>query len=261
MLPIVSAIAYNADAILFVILHNFENDKQRNYAGLLSTLLILFYYLQYDVQFNLTHCRLYLLYQFLLWILVFSANVLYVYYYHQMLHRPLMAYIFVCYGIIDTVWIIIIGYLKFKGYHQHMFVISMENLFHLIAMVGQFLVIFIPIFGSHEVITNNSMAFFILYEFFALSYTNMLNLKYSRLTRLCFWLLLIFSTIAVAFEYFVYTFEQRAEEIYKDNYNITTNETQSSSSSNHYTHAAEYFDLAKEIGELLATLACYSMLI
>lgn len=128
---------------------------------------------------------------------MFTGNIIYVYYYQQLLNRPFMTYIFVCYAIIDTVWTFLIRYLKFKGYRQHMFIITIESLFHLMGMVAQLLIIFIPIFGQHEVITTNSVAFFILYEFFSLSYTDMLDLKYSKLSRLFLWLLIIFSMVIV----------------------------------------------------------------
>ncbi|UJR20010.1 hypothetical protein I4U23_023144 [Adineta vaga] len=129
----------------------------------------------------------------------------------------------------------------------------MENLFHLIAMLGQLLSLFIPIFGSHEVITINSMAFFILYEFFALSYTDMLNLKYSRLGHLCFWLIMTFSTISVALEYFVYVFEQPADQKDKDMNVNMKNRTSLLPSNNQYTDTAQYFNIA--------TVACYSLLV
>jgi hypothetical protein len=122
--PVLSAVAFLTDAILFVIFHNPVNEKQKNYAGLLSTIFILFYY------------------------------------YQQLLQRPIMAYIFVCYAIIGTVWIFIIGYLKYKGYHQYMYIVTIGSLFHLMSMLEQLMIIFIPVFGSHEVITTNSIAFF-----------------------------------------------------------------------------------------------------
>jgi hypothetical protein len=158
--PVLSAVAFLTDAILFVIFHNPVNEKQKNYAGLLSTIFILFYYLQYDVKFNFTHPRLYILYQLLIRSLIFTGDVVYVYYYQQLLQRPIMAYIFVCYAIIGTVWIFIIGYLKYKGYHQYMYIVTIGSLFHLMSMLEQLMIIFIPVFGSHEVITTNSIAFF-----------------------------------------------------------------------------------------------------
>lgn len=260
--PVISAIAFVADAILFLISHNPKNDKHKNYAGLLSTVLILFYYLQYDVNFNFTHPRLYICYQFVLWILMFSGNIINVYYYQQLLNRPFMTYIFVCYAIIDTVWIFLIGYFKFKGYRQHMFIITIENLFHLMAMVGQLLIIFIPIFGAHEVITTKTIAFIVLYEVFSQSYTDMLDLKYSKLTCLCLWFMIIFSTLSIGFEYFVYALEQMIEEKNKnDNNNYLDNESSFLSSNSEYKDAIRYFIVAREITELISTIACYLLLL
>ncbi|UJR19588.1 hypothetical protein I4U23_022723 [Adineta vaga] len=105
------------------------------------------------------------------------------------------------------------------------------------------------------------MAFFILYEFFSASYTDMLDLKYSKLSRLCFWLLIIFSTIAVAFEYFVYAFDQLVEEKGDGINGSMKNETFLVPSDSHYINIAQYFDIGKEICELLATVSCYSLLI
>lgn len=261
VLPIVSLIAFDVDAILFVVLYSPGDNKPKNYAGLISTILMLFYYLHYDVRFNLTHPRIYILYQLLLWSLIFAGDLTYIYYYWKLLHRPFMMAVFICYVIIDTIWISVIGYLKFKGYRQHMFIITMEKLFHLTSMVGQLLIIFIPIFGSHEVITTNSMAFFILYEFFSASYTDILNLEHSKLGRLCFWLFIVFSTVAVAFEYFVYALDHLAEEQSENSGVYLKNTTSVLPSASHYTINSQYFDVGREACELLATIACYSLLV
>ncbi|CAF1313855.1 unnamed protein product [Adineta steineri] len=186
--PILSAIAMLADSILHIIFHKSDDDKQKNYAGLISTVLILFYYLQYDVKFNLTHPRLYILYQFLIWSLVFTGDIIYVYYYHTMLHRPFMMYTF-------------------------------------------------------QVI-------------------RMLDLKYSKLSRFCLWMLVLFSILSVVFEYFVYGFEQLIEENTKNHQNYQKNQTSTlSSSTDQYKNTENYFVIARELSEFIGTIACYSLLI
>ncbi|CAF0940443.1 unnamed protein product [Adineta steineri] len=260
--PVLSAIAMLADSILHIIFHKSDDDKQKNYAGLICTVLILFYYLQYDVKFNLTHPRLYILYQFLIWSLVFTGDIIYVYYYHTMLHRPFMMYTFVCYAILDTGYIFTIGYLKIKGYRQHMFIITIQSIFELIAMMTEMLIIFIPIFGTHEAITTTSVTFFMLYKFLSASYTDMLDLKYSKLSRFCLWMLVLFSILSVVFEYFVYGFEQLIEENTKNHQNYQKNQTSTlSSSTNQYKNTENYFVIARELSEFIGTIACYSLLI
>ena len=87
----------------------------------------------------------------------------------------------------------------------------------------------------------------------------MLDLKYSKASRLCFWLLIVFTILTIAFEYFVYAFEQLAEDKGERN----GNQTQSSltGADSQYKDAAYYFILSREFSELSATVACYSLLI
>ena len=244
--------------MLLVVFHNPNNDKQKNFAGLLSTIFMFFYCLQYDVIFNLTHPRLYILYQFLIWCLMVTANIIQVYYHWHLKNHPVVGSIFICYAIADTVWIFLIGYLKFKGYRQYMYIIMIETIFHFMAKVTELLIIFIPIFGSHEMMTTNSVAFFILYEFFSLSYTDMLDLKYSKLSRLCLWLLIIFTTVTIGFEYFAYAFEQLVEDAVK----VTGNTTSSSTGADaQLTGTPYYFTISKEFSELFATFSCYALLV
>jgi hypothetical protein len=87
----------------------------------------------------------------------------------------------------------------------------------------------------------------------------MLDLKYSILSRLCFWLLIIFSTVTVAFEYFAYAFEQLAED--KESKNASDNSLSGDGTREQHTGNAHYFSAAREFSELAATIACYLLLV
>ncbi|CAF1377933.1 unnamed protein product, partial [Didymodactylos carnosus] len=99
------------------------------------------------------------------------------YYYEHYFHNKFMMGIFIINSLIDGAVVIAIGYLK--GYCQYgvsMEGVSMEltvrSLFHLMSRLEILLIVLIPIFTTHDVISTNSIAFFILYEFFAQSYNN-----------------------------------------------------------------------------------------
>ena len=87
----------------------------------------------------------------------------------------------------------------------------------------------------------------------------MLDLKYSKASRLCFWLLIVFTILTIAFEYFAYAFEQLAEDKGERN----ANQTQSllTGGERQYKGTAYYFILSREFSELSATVACYSLLL
>ena len=225
-----------------------DTKEQHNYAGLTSTILLLFYYLQYDVKISSSHPRLYLIYQSLLLMCILTGDILYAYYYGHYKHDIFLMVIFIIYGIIDSTFVFIVGYLKYYRQYRVSMGISIHNLFHLMSRLEVLLIVLIPIFTSYDVISTNSIAFFILYEFFSHSYNNP-DLVYSGTSRLSFWLLIIFATMTVLFENFEFVYDQRAE----DAHNATTKE--------YNEELTRIFLYTSNIMEILASVACYVLLL
>ena len=113
LLPLVAVLAFAGDGIWLNSVFDPNSKEQHNYAGLTSTLLILFYYLQYDVKISSSHPKLYLVYQSLLLLLVLGGDVLHAFYYGHYVHDKFLMIIFIFYGVIDSLFVFFIGYLKF----------------------------------------------------------------------------------------------------------------------------------------------------
>jgi hypothetical protein len=155
---------------------------------------------------------------------------------------------FIIYGVIDSAFVLTVGYLKgYRQYHVSMG-LSIHNLFHLMSRLEVLLIVLIPIFTTYDIISTNSIAFFILYEFFSQTYNNP-DLIYSGYSRLSFWLLIIFATVDVICQNFEFVYDRREE----DAHNHTSEER------NH--KLALGFQYASNISELCASAACYVLLL
>jgi hypothetical protein len=89
--------------------------------------------------------------------------------------------------------------------------LNIDNLFHLMSRLEVLLIVLIRIFTAYDVVSTNSIAFFILYEFFSHSYNNP-DLIYSGYSRLSFWLLIIFATATVICQNFEFAYDRRAQD-------------------------------------------------
>lgn len=239
--------SFVGDSIWTLRAYDPTSSEQHNYAGLLSTVLILFHYLQYDVQFNIRHPKFYIVYQFVILLAILAGDAVYAYYYRTKKGNVFMMVMFIFYAVIDVSYVILVGLLKYRDYRSTMN-ISIHTLFHLMSRLEVLLFIMIPIFSSYDVNSTNSIAFFILYEFFSESYINH-DLKYSRLSRLSFWLLIILATISVICENIEFAYSRRAE----NEHNPSTKE--------YYHKIANGMEYTNHISDFLATLSCYSLLL
>lgn len=159
--------------------------------------------------------------------------------------------IFILYGIIDSAFVFIIGYLKWYCQYRVSMGLSIHNLFHLMSRLEVLLIILIPIFATYDVVSTNSIAFFILYEFFSHNYNNQ-DLIYPGYSKLSFWLLIIFATVTVICENFEYVY---------DNYAQAAHEAHKDKNEEYYYRIARYFLYANNIMEMAASLSCYALLL
>jgi hypothetical protein len=251
LLPLIAVLAFVGDGIWIISAYDPESKEQHNYAGLTSTILILFYYLQYDVKISSSHPKLYLIYQSLLLACILTGDILYAYYYGHCDQNTVLMCIFIAYGLMDSAFVFIIGYLKWYRQYRVSMGLSIHNLFHLMSRLEVLLIVLIPIFTTYDVISTNSIAFFILYEFFSHSYNNP-DLIYSGCSRLSFWLLIICATMTVLCENFEFVYDRRAQDAHAAH--------DSASEERMHTFAMG-FQYASNIMELSASMACYVLLV
>jgi len=159
--------------------------------------------------------------------------------------------IFIAYGIIDSTFVCIVGYLKYYRQYRVSMGLSIHNLFHLMSRLEVLLIILIPIFTTYEVVSTNSIAFFILYEFFSHSYNNP-DLIYSGYSRLSFWLLIILATATVICENFEYVYDRQAQ---------AADEAHDQKNEERYYKIAFGFLCASNVMEICASLAWYVLLL
>jgi hypothetical protein len=231
-------IAFLGDSLWLIGVYDSASTEQHNYAGLTSTILILFYYLQYDVKISSSHPKLYLIYQSLLLACKLTGDILYAYYY----------------GYVDediVLMCIFIGYLKWYRQYRVSMGLSIHNLFHLMSRLEVLLIILIPIFTTNDVISTNAIAFFILYEFFSHSYNNP-DLIYSGCSRLSFWLLIIFATVTVLCENMQFVYDHRKQD---------ANAANDTAKEEHMKKLVHGFRYSGNIMELSASMSCYVLLV
>lgn len=251
LLPLIAVIAYVVDGAWLNLAYDPDSKEQRNYAGLTSTILILFYYLQYDVKINKTHPKLYLIYQFSLLCCILTGDILYAYYYGYHIHNTFLMIIFIAYGIVDSTFVFTIGYFKWYRQYRVSMGLSIHNLFHLMSRLEVLLIILIPIFTTYDVISTNSIAFFILYEFFSHSYNNP-DLIYSGYSRLSFWLLIILATATVICENFEFVYDRHAQDAH---------EAHDQKNEERYYKISVAFLAASNVMEICASISCYALIL
>lgn len=251
LLPLISVGAFVGDSVWLIQAYDADTEEQHNYAGLLSTLLILFYYLQYDVKLNITYPKIYLLYQWTLLCGIVAGDILYAHYYKYYKNDTFLMIIFIIYALIDGAFVFIIGFLKWYRQYRVSMGVSIHNLFHLMSRLEVLLIILIPIFTTYDVVSTNSIAFFILYEFFSHTYNNQ-DLRFLFYSKLSFWLLIVFATATVVCENFEYVY---------DNYANRAAEAHDKRNEEFYLRIARNFLYASNTMEILASLSCYALLL
>ena len=167
ILPLCAVLSFICDGIWAI--HEFDPDisQQVDYAGLLSTVLILFYYLQYNVQFSSHRSKLYIVYQLAFSLSVLAGDGIYAYYYRDEKKDKFMMVMFICYAVVDVSYVVLVGVLKYRATMS----ISIHTLFDLMSRLEVLLFIMILIYSSYDVSSTNSIAFFILlWIFFGILY-------------------------------------------------------------------------------------------
>ena len=167
ILPILSLCAYNFDAYF----HYIQSLKHSPtiYEGLLSTIVIIFAYLQYCAPIRSKY--LCFAYHLLLWFFIEAGHIGYLL---SFIHdeKNFSIVIYVGWMILDLVFTLALLYCRvYRGLDPHIEVHN-KHIFHFISRLEVILAIFIPIFLNQEYSTINrdSIAFFLLFDFFSEEY-------------------------------------------------------------------------------------------
>ncbi|CAF0808359.1 unnamed protein product [Adineta steineri] len=211
ILPILSLCAYVGDAFYFY--HVAHKTTPSLYEGLLSTILILFAYLQYCAPIKSRALRL--AYHILLYILIEVGHIGYIltYSYKKNLFSVI---IFVGWMLCDTVFTAALIYCRvYRGcdrgrgrrYKRKLDVhIDAENkdIFHFISRLDVILALFIPIFlnADFSTTTRDNIAFFLLFDFFSEKYEH-----FNRAwIKACLYLFAAVTTVSIACEWLYFGF-------------------------------------------------------
>lgn len=165
ILPFVSAGCYIFDAWY----HYFYHPVERTYEGLLSTIVIVFIYLQYCAPIR---SRILLaIYHILLWILIEAANLGYLIYYIQG-RDTFKIIVYLCFLVLHTYLAAGLLYCRVLNEFKSHIVVENKHLFHFISRLEVILGIYIPIYLSvkYTSLTRNTVAYFLLFDFFSDSY-------------------------------------------------------------------------------------------
>ncbi|CAF3865999.1 unnamed protein product, partial [Rotaria sordida] len=162
VLPLFAVFAYIGDAVWLTVVYDPESEEQQNYAGLTSTIFILFYYLQYDVKIDSERRKLWIPYQTILFLAIEAGDILYIVYYRYRERDLGLMIVFIIYTVIDAGFVICVGYLKYKRKLHVKMEITKEAFFHLMSRLEVLLIVLIPLYANYDVISTNSIAFFIL---------------------------------------------------------------------------------------------------
>ena len=168
LLPFFAEGAYLFD----VYYYHTHGSSSSGYEGLLSSILSVFFYLQYCVPLRSRYLRFF--YHFTLWILSEVGTLAHVVYYSKK-DDIFHVVIYSLSGTIDLIYFACLIYCRVFSRHHGLRVhmpIKQEHLFHFISRLEIILAIFIPVFFDTRLITltKDNIAFYILFDFFAESY-------------------------------------------------------------------------------------------
>ncbi|CAF0868770.1 unnamed protein product [Adineta steineri] len=234
ILPILSLCAYVGDAFYFY--HVAHHTTPSLYEGLLSTILILFAYLQYCAPIKSR--ALLLAYHILLYILIEVGHIGYIltYSYKKNLFSII---IFVGWMLCDTFFTAALiycrvyrGYERGRGHKPRLNVhIDAENkdIFHFISRLDVILALFIPIFlnADFSTTTRDNIAFFLLFDFFSEKYEHF----HRAWIKACLYLFAAVTTVSIACEWLYFGFH------------------------------TDIFHQITDISELVAACFCYTLII
>jgi hypothetical protein len=165
ILPIVAESAYIFDAYYYL----FDYSSTHSYKGLLSTILVVFTYLRYCAPIEST--RILGIYYIILCILneIGTSGYLVIYIQHKATFNIV---IYVGWALLEIMMTILLIYYRVINHCHPNFHVESKHLFHFISRLEVILAIFIPFFFNNISITltKNSIAFFLLFDFFSESY-------------------------------------------------------------------------------------------
>jgi hypothetical protein len=165
ILPILAQSAYIFDAFYYLTHHSDDNA----YEGLLSTILIVFAYLRYCSPIE-SRLALFIYYTFLC---VLSEIGTIGYMVTFIIKKDLFfIIIYVFWGFIELIMTIMLIYCRVLMKYEINFIVENKHLFHFMSRLEIILAIFIPFFISKNftTLTKDSIAFFLLFDFFSDSY-------------------------------------------------------------------------------------------
>lgn len=195
ILPLVSLCAYVFDAYYYFV-HARQGENGALYEGLLSTIVMVFAYLQYcvPIQSKLRRC----IYYVVLWALNQAGHVGY---FLACFHKGNLftAVLFIGWMILDTIHTSALLYCRVRYDLNRHIEVKIKNIFHFFSRVEFLLVVLIPIYFSEEysTVTRHNIAFFLLFDFFSEAYERFR----SPWIKSCLFLFVTFVTTSVATEW------------------------------------------------------------
>ena len=179
--------------------HYKNHSSERTYEGLLSTIMIVFSFLQYCAPIRKQ--KLLLIYYICLWIITELATLgylaLYIY------EREILKITFYCcYFVIGTCFTSALIYCRvYNAYESHI-VVENKHLFHFMSRLEVILTIFIPVYMNikYTSLTRNIIAYFLLFDFFSDSYARFQGIWIKG----ALYLFAITTTVSVATEWFYF---------------------------------------------------------
>lgn len=202
--PFLGSGAYLFDAWYYYVYH----PHGQNYCGLLSTIMIVFSYLQYAVPIESRKARAF--YFVLLWIINEAAIIGYfIAALHE--HNTFKIIVYAVFFFIEIYFTSGLIYCRvYYDFESHI-IVENDHLFHFMSRLEVILTIFIPMYlnFNFESYTRNTIAYFLLFDFFSDSYSRFQGIW----IKSALYLFVATVTIAVASEWFYFNDHRHVYEM------------------------------------------------
>ncbi|CAF4503377.1 unnamed protein product [Rotaria sp. Silwood2] len=179
--------------------HYQHHSKGPSYEGLLSTIMIVFSYLQYCTPIRSRKALA--IYYILLCIIKELATIGYLLYYiHE---KEIFKIIFYsCFLILDLLFTSGLIYCRVMNEYESRIVVENKHLFHFMSRLEVILTIYIPVFMKvqYTSLTRHMIAYFLLFDFFSDSYSRFQGIW----IKSALYLFATTTTISVATEWFYF---------------------------------------------------------
>ena len=203
IIPFIGSGSYVFDAWYYYVNH----PNGQNYCGLLSTILIVFSYLQYAAPIESRAARG--VYFVLLWLINATAIVGYLAA-SISAQETFKTVIYICFFLIEIYFTAGLLYCRvYRDFECHI-IVENKHLFHFMSRLEVLLTIFIPVFAhiSYESLTRNTVAYFLLFDFFSDAYARFQGVW----IKSALYLFVGTVTVAVATEWFYFNNHVHAYE-------------------------------------------------